>query len=191
MSTEMCQVLVGSKLRLKTFSTESWFPESQLHAGPLRDLLTSPVLAEVRDLQYDYRGPGFWLGPESRPIFEHFIQLISTLVTLEKLVLGYPLNENWFAKLRTCTSLRHIVWDYSHFPTDEVPYHFKFEDTRLTKLLRETLSHVDPAPYVEVHSRYRPEQRGIARDKEKKGRELRAARGLAADSSSSEVDESS
>jgi hypothetical protein len=142
-------------------------------------------------LQYDYRGPGFWLRLESLPIFEHFIQLISNLVSLEELALGYPLDENWFAKLRACTILRRIVWDYSHFPTDEVPYHFEFEDTRLTKALRDTLSHVDPPPYVEVHSDYRPEQRGIARDKEQKGRELRAARGLAVDSPSSEVDESS
>jgi hypothetical protein len=106
----MCQIRLRESL-----TTESNFP-SQLHAGPLRSMLTSPILGE----------------------------------------------------------------DYSFFPTDEVPFHFEFEDARLTTALRQTLGNIDPAPHVMVHSRYRPEQRGIWEYKQQKERELRAAGGLLA-----------
>jgi hypothetical protein len=60
--------------------------------------------------------------------FETIIHLLASIPTLEELDLGYPVDEDWFEMFRTCTNLRKIVWDYSHFPTDEVPYHFNFDD---------------------------------------------------------------
>jgi hypothetical protein len=189
LTREMCQILVGSPLRLTSFSTHSYHPH-QLHAGPLRDLLTSSVLREARTFKYEYKN-FTQFGPDTRPIYEPLIQLVTSLPDLEELQLGYPLHEDWFANLQTCTSLRKIVWDYSDFPTEEVRYHFKFEDSRLTRALRAALSNLDPAPYVEVLSCYRPEQLGIGRVKEENARELRAARKLKARAaeSSSNLDE--
>lgn len=178
LTTEMCQVLVSSALRLKSFSTYS-YPEHPIHAGPLRDLLTSSVLCEVKAFKYKHRD---WVefGPNTRAIYEPLIHLIAGLPDLEELYLSYPLHEDWFPNLRTCENLRKIVWDYSYFPTKEMPFHFKFEDTPLSEALRTTLRNLDPTPYVEILSHNRPEQRGIERLRAQKERELLAARNFLA-----------
>lgn len=189
-TTEMCQILVGSPLRLKSFSIHARFPE-QPYVGPLLDLLTSPVLGEVAVFRYNQVGAEKWDDDAGfRLEFETIIHLLASIPTLEELDLGYPVDEDWFEMFRTCTSLRKIVWDYSHFPTDEVPYHFDFEDHRLTEALAKILRNLGPTPDVEVHSRNRPE-RGVWLVKKQVERKLRAARGLSPVESSSESEFSS
>jgi len=157
MNATMSDALAGSSLTLKSFSTESIFPED-LHTGPLLELLASPVLGQTTSLRYNYK-PGF-IGfrsvAETRSMFEPLIQRICNISTLEELELAYPINEQWFPKFRACTSLRQLVWDYSNFPTEHFPFHSESEDTRLTVALCKTFDNLDRDICVDVHSRDRP-----------------------------------
>ena len=176
LTSEMCKVLATSALRLKSFSTYS-DSRSELHTAPLCDLLASPTLSELQIFNYEYRN---WtqLKQEINHLYEPVICLLSKLTDLEEFYLSYPLSEDWFAYFEPCTKLRKVVWDYSYFPTVEVPFHFDFEDSRLCKVLRKTLRKIYPAADVEITSCYRPEYGDRRQEKEKKARELRAARKL-------------
>jgi hypothetical protein len=142
--------------------------------------LASSVLREVKAFRYEGTGPTQF-GPETRTLYEPSIHLITRLPDLETLYLGYPLHEDWFESLRASSNLRKIVWDYSDFPTDEVRFHFDFEDSRLTEALQAALTtDLNPAPYVDVHSRNRYEGLGPGMGQyiEEERRKLRVARGL-------------
>lgn len=87
-------------------------------------------------------------------IFEPFIELVTNLPDLEEVELVYPAHDQWFQKFRGCINLREIVWDYSNFPTKEIPFSSEAEDTRLTEALLEALDNLGTAPDVVVHSPY-------------------------------------
>src|SRR5438045_9800916 len=85
------------------------------HTGPLLDWLHSRVLENVKTFEYDYSNyEGF--DEERIRLFEPLIEALSSHRDLDHLKLGYPIHNDWFRYLRSCTNLQEIVWDFSIFP---------------------------------------------------------------------------
>lgn len=131
-SPAVIRFLARSSFRLKKFEASTGVLDS---LPCFRDLLDSPVLHHVEDLEFNF---GFDKNTttEERQEFEPLIQTIANLPVLEYLNLFYPLNADWFRHFEKAYRLKRFVWCYQHFVDSAPVTDYDSESKELVECLR-------------------------------------------------------
>jgi hypothetical protein len=111
---EMFQSLLRSPFRLKSFQACA----PQIHPVLIKalvDLLQSPVLHSLQNLQLSFNG-GEEINIEDQHVYEAFIRALVELPDLEDLTLSYYLfHPDWIQQFRKSQRLRFVDWGYFRF----------------------------------------------------------------------------
>jgi hypothetical protein len=131
-SPAVFRFLAASSFRLKKFEAATGVLDS---LPCFRDLLDSPVLLNVEDLEFNF---GFDKNTttEEGQEFEPLIQTMANLPVLESLNLFYPLNADWIRHFEKAYRLKRFVWYYRDF-VDSAPVNdYDSESKELVECLR-------------------------------------------------------